>query len=179
MIALAEREKHETPAQRAEREKKDARDRRERDALINDAFAVFEAKVAGRETVDGRTLLVATLTPRERAETKTREGKWMKKFAGTIWVSESDYQIARIEMTALDTITIGWGLVGRVHEGSRLTFVRRKVNDEVWLPAEMRFQAKGRTLVFRGFQFDTITTYSDYKKWSVDSTVSYGVPPSP
>jgi hypothetical protein len=177
MIAQFEREKVETPAQRALRVEKKTKERREREAIMNDAFAIYEPRMAGRETLDGEPVLVATLTPRRNAQPKTREGKWMGKFSGRIWVSESDYQIAKIEMTALDDLTIGLGIVGRVHEGSKLTFARRKVNNEVWLPAEASMKATGRTLLFRTFSFDTITTFSDYRKWSVDTSITYGVPP--
>jgi hypothetical protein len=177
MVATAEQEKQETPAQKSARLKKRADERREREAIMTDAFAVYEPRVAGREVLDGETVLVATLTPRPKVEPKTREGRWMKKFHGRIWVSESDYQIARIDMTALDDLTIGLGIVGRVHEGSRLLFARRKVNGEVWLPAEMRMEASGRTLLFRPFKLDTVTTFSDYRKWSVDTSVTYGAPP--
>jgi hypothetical protein len=177
MLAQVEQEKNETPAARAARLKKEADERREREAIMNDAFAIYEARMAGREQLDGQPVLVATLLPRAYVEPKTREGRWMKKFQGRIWVSESDYQVARIEMTALDDLTIGMGIVGRVHEGSKLTFARRKVNNEVWLPAEARMEASGRTLLFRSFNIDTVTTFSDYKKWSVDTSVTYGIPP--
>jgi hypothetical protein len=177
VIAQAQQEKVETPAQRAVREKKKADERREREAIMNDAFAIYEPKMAGREMLDGQQVLVATLEPRPNVDAKTREGKWMKKFHGRIWVSESDYQIAKIEMVALDDLTIGLGIVGRVHEGSRIAFARRKVNNEVWLPAEARLEATGRTLLFRAFRFDTVTTFSDYRKWSVGTSVTYGVPP--
>ncbi len=177
VIAEAEQQKIETPAQRALRDKKRTDERREREAIMNDAFAMFESKMVGRGMLDGQHVLIAGLEPRANVEGKTREGRWMKKFHGTIWVSESDYQIAKIEMTALDDLSIGLGIVGRVHEGSRITFARRKVNNEVWLPAEARMEASGRTLLFRSFRFDTVTTFSDYRKWSVDTSVTYGDPP--
>jgi hypothetical protein len=178
VMAQVEQEKVETSAQRTTRLKKDAEDRRQREAIMNDAFAIYEPTMAGREVLEGQHVLVATLTPRPNAEAKTREGRWMKKFQGKIWVSESDYQIAKIDMTALDDLTIGLGFVGRVHEGSRIAFARRKVNNEVWLPAEARLEASGRTMLFRTFKFDTVTTFSDYRKWSVDTSVTYGIPKS-
>jgi hypothetical protein len=177
VIAEAEQQKIETPAQRAARQKKNTDERREREAIMNDAFAIYESKMAGREVLDGQPVLVAMLEPRQNVDAKTREGRWMKKFHGRIWVSESDYQMAKIEMVALDDLTIGMGIVGRVHEGSRLSFARRKVNNEVWLPAEARMEATGRTMLFRSFRFDTVTTFSDYRKWSVDTSVTYGAPP--
>jgi hypothetical protein len=176
MVAEAERDKNETPGQRAQRQYQEAKDRREREAIMNDAFNVFEAKMVDREIVDGQPLVVATLTPLANAKTTTREGKWMKKFHGRIWVSEEDYQVARIEMEALEDLTIGWGVVGRLHEGTRLVFARRKVDDETWLPAEMRLEASGRTLLFRTFKIDTVTEYSDYRRWSVGTAITYTVP---
>jgi hypothetical protein len=177
MLGELERQKHETAAQRAAREKEDADERRQRDAMVNDAFAVFEPLVAGRETIDGEPVLVASLTPRRYVQPKTREGRWMTKFIGRVWVSETDYQIVRVDMTVRDPLTIGMGFVGRVHEGSRLVVSRRKVNNEVWLPAELKVDASGRTLLFRPFTLDTVTTYSDYRKWSVETSVTYGASP--
>ena len=56
-------------------------------------------------------------------------------------------------------------------------FSRRKVNGETWLPAEARIDASGRTLLFRVFQISMRTEYFDYKKWSVDTSVTFGAPP--
>ena len=83
----------------------------------------------------------------------------MKKFSGRIWIAEADRQIVKIDMVANDDISIGLGLVGRVHQGSRLVFSRRKVNGETWLPAEARIDASGRTLLFRVFQIHMRTEY--------------------
>lgn len=176
MVALALQEQNETPDQRAKRLKKEADEKREKDDAIDDAFAVFAVKVEGREMRDGHRTIVATLTPRQNAKTKTDLGKYLKKFKARAWVAEDEAQLVHIEATALEDITIGWGLVGRVHDGGRFTFTRRKVNNEVWLPAEATFEASGRTLLFRSFQISTTTTYSDYKKFNVDTSVTYSSP---
>ena len=141
---------------------------------MNDAFTIYEARVAGREVLDGQPVLVATLEPRQNVDAKTREGKWMKKFHGKIWASESDYQIARIEADVIDDVTYGWGILARLHKGTRAEFVRRKVNGEVWLPARETIHASGRSLLFRKFKLDTETTYSDYRKFEVSTGERFG-----
>ena len=161
----AERRRRETARQRAAREAAEARERRERDAALDDALAVYEAAVVGRERLEGQRLLVLDVKPRKDAGVATREGRWMKQFAGRVWVSEDDYQIAKLDMRALDDVTIGWGIVGRVHAGSRFVFTRRKF-EGTWLPAEVVFEGTGRTLLFRTFQIHTVTTYSAYKRLS-------------
>ena len=158
-----ERRRSETDRQRAARLAKEAEERRERDAVLDDALAVFEVRFNRREIVDGRPLLIGTATPRPHARVSTREGRWLKQFAGDIWVSEADSQIARLDMRAIDDVSIGWGIVGRVHTGSRFVFARRYV-EGAWLPSEVTFEATGRTMLFRRFEIHTTTTFSDYRR---------------
>ena len=178
-IAEYERDKAETAAARAARLAKDAQERRERDAIVNDAFAVFEPTVLGRDTIDGQGVLVLWLRPRPNVSPRTREGGYMTAFAGKLWVVEADGQIVKIDLTAFDDISVGYGVVGRVHKGARLEFARRFVNNEAWLPASSHISAKGRTLMFRPFTFDVRTEYTDYKKWSVDTKVTFDQPTKP
>jgi hypothetical protein len=159
----AERQKRESPKQRAERLEKEADEQRERNAIVADGFAVYEPSLVGRETLDGYELLVIALTPREDAKVTTRQGRWMKQFEGRVWISAADYQIVRLDMHARDDVTIGWGLLGRVHEGSRLVYKRRRF-ENAWLPEQLIFDASGRTLLFRTFDLDLVTTYSGYRR---------------
>ena len=159
----AARDRSETPAQRANRLAKEAEAHRRREALLTDAFAVYEPTLVGRETIDGQQVLVADLHPRADAQVTTREGTWMKNFSGRLWVAESDYRLVKLDMRAFEDITIAWGVIGRVHKGSRVLFTRRRF-ENAWLPATMTYEAAGRTLLFRTFQFSVTTTYSDYKR---------------
>ena len=165
LAEAAEKRRRETPQQRAAREAAEERERRERDAALDDAVAVFALTFVGRERLDGERVLVYDVHPRPNATVTTREGRWMKHFAGRVWIDEQDYQIAKLDMRARDDVTIGWGIVGRVHAGSRFVFTRRKF-EGIWLPAEVVFQGTGRTLLFRRFQIHTVTTYSGYKRVS-------------
>ena len=179
VLAEVEREKTETPAARRARLAKEAQERRERDAIVDDAFAIFEATAIGRDTIDGQGTLILWITPRRNAPARTREGGYMKKFAGKLWVVEADGEIVKVDLTAFDDISVGYGVVGRVHQGARLEFTRRRVNDEAWLPSSSHISAKGRTLLFRPFTFDVRTDYMDYKKWSVDTKVTFDGPTKP
>ncbi len=163
LLKKAEREKTETPRQRAARLQEEAEEIRERDAILEDAYAVFELGFICRETLDGQPMLVLSLKPRAQARVATREGEWMKQFSGQMWVSEPGYHIARLDLRALDDVSIGWGVVARIHSGSGFTFVRKKIED-AWLPSELTVEGSGRTLLFRKFQVKTVTTYSDHKK---------------
>ena len=155
----------ETPEQRAERMAREATEQRDRQKILEDAFRAFTASVVRRETVDGHPVLVARMTPRPDARVTTREGRWMTHFEGFLWVAETDYQVVKLDMRATSDVTIGWGVIGRIHEGSRVAALRQRVGD-AWLPAETTYEATGRTLIFRPFAFSVTTTYSDYKRRS-------------
>jgi hypothetical protein len=173
---LARSRAQETPKERARRVEKEARAQRERDALIADVFRAYDMKLARREMIDGVSTIAVTLTPRPKSVATTGEGKHLKKFQGTAWVSETDYQVVRIDVECIDTVLVGWGLLGRVHKGSRLTIERRKVNGEVWLPRRTRIEVRGRSLLVRKFTVVAETEFSNYRKFAVDTTETFGVP---
>lgn len=114
------------------------------------------------------------MTPRKDFRTTSNNDfvKYAKKFKGHAWVDEADGQVARIRLEAIEPLTLGWGLIGRVHRGSVAMFERRKVNDEVWLPWRARLDVTGRAALFRRFAIETETVWWDYKKFSVETAVT-------
>ncbi len=97
-----------------------------------------------REPIDGHVTILATLDPKESVKPQTDDGKIMRNFKARAWISESDYELVRIEIEAIRDLSFGMGLLARVHKGTVATFERRKVNNEVWLPAKVTWTASGR-----------------------------------
>ena len=93
----------------------------------------------------------------------------MKRFRARVWIHELEYQLVKADLESVEDVTIGWGLLARLRKGTNVTLQRTKVNDEVWLPATLRVIGTGRTLIFRGFKIDSLTQWSDYKKFSVNT----------
>lgn len=168
---------HETPDQRRKREQREADNRRRRQERIEDVFRAYDIELVGRDIIDGESMIVVSLEPRPGAQTRSDRGKYLKKLRGRAWVAERDAQVVKVEVEAIDDLLIGWGIAGRVHEGSRLTFERRKVNDEVWLPFREQIEVSGRALVFRKFRVELVTEYSEYRKFEVATRETYAVPP--
>ena len=116
----AQKRRAETPAQQARRLERAERERRPAAAILEDAFKVFEPTIVARETIAGESTIVVDMTPRRNARVSTREGGWMKEFQGRAWFLEEDGQFARLDMQAIDDVSVGWGIVGRLHKGSRI-----------------------------------------------------------
>jgi hypothetical protein len=170
----AQRERaSETPAARARRERKEAHERRKDLEELDDALSMIEVTIAGRKTVDGRSMIVLDLRPKDDPpRPRTRMGRIMRNFTGQALISEADHELVRVELEALDTISVGWGVIARIHRGSRASFERKLVNGEVWLPARAHVQATGRAALVKGIRVDTETVYSDYRKFTADAQIT-------
>ncbi len=168
---------NESPAERARHDREAEADRREEHDAIEEIFRVYDIRMIGRETVGGYPTIVAALEPRPGYQPSSDDGRMMKRFRSRVWVHEFDYQLVKVWLEAVDDVTYGWGLVARLHRGATVTYERRKVNDEVWLPARMEIAGSGRTLVFRGFKLDAITEWSDYKRFQVKTDEKFGSTP--
>ncbi|HYU77504.1 MAG TPA: hypothetical protein VEK56_00880 [Vicinamibacterales bacterium] len=155
------------------------KERRKTVELVDEIFRVYDMRMLGRETVEGHDTITFSLTPRRGVKARSRDGGIMQHFTGKAWVSESDYELVRLEIEAIDTVSIGLGLLARVHKGSHAAFQRRKVNGEVWLPASASYTGSARVLLLKSLRVGGTAEFSNYRKFTVDTSTSYGRPKSP
>ena len=174
VVAELAKRQRESPADREKRLRLEAKEARDEAATIDDVFRIFDFQLVERQPIEGHSTIVVAFTPRPDAEPRTDAGKVLKKTKGRAWVSEDDFELARIEAEVLDDIPLGMFLL-KFYKGTTLAFDRRKVNDEVWLPAQARISLSGRALV-RKFRIDTVIQYSDYRKFSVETDTVFKVP---
>jgi hypothetical protein len=163
--------------ERQEREREKAR--RERDEAVNDIFNVFDIQMIGRERVEEHDTIAFVLTPRRDAKPKTRAGDQLRHFSVRAWVSENDHELVKLEAEAISDLKSGLGVVARLHKGSRLSFLRRKVNGEVWLPAVVSYHGSLRVGLFFTPRRSGTSEFSDYRKYSVDTSEVLGKPKEP
>jgi hypothetical protein len=171
---VSEKSGEERARQAREREE----DLRELNETLDEMLRVFEFRMVGRESRGGHDMIVLSLTPREDARPRTREGRIMRKLRARAWISESDYEVARLEIETLDTILIGWGVVARVHKGSVASFERRKVNGEAWLPVSFEYSASARVGLVKVMRRTVVSEYSKHRKFDVQTAERYALPGS-
>jgi hypothetical protein len=174
VLEEVQKREHESAADRAKRAERAAKDRREEDEMLDDVTRVYTFTLVERQMRNGQPMIVVAFVPRRDAAPKTENGKLMTKIRGRGWVSESDYEVARVEFEMLDDLSVGM-VLGKIYKGTTGSLDRRKVNDEVWLPAEARFNGSGRALV-RKFHIETVIEFSDYKKFSVETDTAFKIP---
>jgi hypothetical protein len=146
-------------------------------AAVDDIFRVYDVRMAKRESIEGHNTILATLTPKADPKPRTDDGKIMTHFKALAWISESDYELVRAEIEAVDTLSFGLGLLARVHKGTVATYQRRKVNNEVWLPERVTWTASAKVLLLKSLRLRGVSEFSNYRKFTVDTSTSYARPP--
>jgi hypothetical protein len=165
---------NETPQQKQRRLEKEAEDLRRERVVIEELFRMDDIQIAGREILDGRGAVLVTFRPRPGYRPQTKGGKVLQKLAGRAWIDEDEHQLVRIDAELLDALGVGPAGVFRLQKGARAFFQRRRVNDEIWLPAEARFSGAAKVLLFVLGRLDARSEYSDYRKFSVSTSTEVG-----
>jgi hypothetical protein len=166
-----------TSTEREKEARQRDKERRKYNAAVDDLFRIYDIHVLRRESIEGHDTIFATLMPRADVKPQTDDGKIMRKFKARVWVSESDFELVRAEIEAIDDLTFGLGLLARVHKGTTATYQRRKVNNETWLPETVTWTASARVLLLRSLRLRGVAEFSDYRKFTVDTSTTYTPPP--
>jgi hypothetical protein len=152
---------------------------RERSEDVDDIFNVFDVRMVGREQIDGHGTIAFVLKPRPDAKPRTDSGKMMHHFNARAWISESEYELVKIDVEAIEPISFGLGLLARLQPGATASFQRRKVNGEAWLPARVTYSGGGRLLMVRKMRLAGSSDFFEYRKFSVTTETSVDAPVPP
>ncbi len=167
--SVAER-RDETAAQRKQRlAEYDRRPEWQREAW-RELPEAFDFRLAGEEVWDGNGLYVIEATPRQGYQPRSRTAKVLAHLQGKLWVDKQDYHLVKAEVEVVDTISVGLFLV-RVAKGSRATFEQACVNDEVWLPRQVRVFASARLGLLKVLHIEQEVSYSKCREFQPNSPI--------
>jgi hypothetical protein len=143
---------------------KEERRREGRRTTMDDVVAMLTFTMDRRETLHGREAIVIKFAPKEEASPETSEGRIAKAFTGAAWVDEVAREVIKVEATAVDSISFGFGLIARLNKGTTVTLNREAIEGTTWLPTSIRFAGEGRALLIRKLNVDQRIEWSEYKK---------------
>ena len=147
------------------------REKQRIDSLFSYFGSIYNIQVVQRDVIDGHSTLLLALTPRTNTKTKDDFLKMLQNVAVRGWVQESGHKVVKIEADVIDAISFGLGLLAKIHKGSRLQLERRPINDEIWAPIRMEATMNARILLLKGLSERQVSEYSDFRKYTVESTV--------
>jgi hypothetical protein len=148
--------------------------RRDREFLLEVADA-YDFTLEPDQKLDGQDVWIVDGVPKPGYHAKSRDGRALLKIRGRIWIEKAGYQWVRIE--AQTTATISFGLfLARLNPGAKLVFEQTRVNNEVWLPKREFLSGSGRIGLLKRIAEDQEITWSDYRKFQVNSRIVSAAP---
>ena len=146
-------------------EKQERRVRTGGPSTIDDTASALRFSIDRREVVHGRDAIVVRFEPRPDANPQTREGKLARMFSGLIWVDEAALEVTRVEATAVEDLSYGFGLLAKLRKGSVVTLTRQRIDEHIWLPTSVKFKGDGRALLaIRKLTIDFNVEWFDYRR---------------
>jgi hypothetical protein len=153
-----------SPPEHARQRRAWEKDQREKAKAVDDVFRVYDIRMLGRERMNGHDTIRFSLTPRADADPRTDDGEIMTHFKVRAWISETDYELVRVEAEAIETVSNAFVLISSVHPGARFSFARRKIDGEAWLPALSSYSGSARVGLVKVIRRSSTSEFSDYQR---------------
>jgi hypothetical protein len=167
---IVDKHKNESEDDRKKRLEKEAKRREESRKFVTEVADSHDFRVVGTELVDGREAWIIDGVPRPGYEPQDKEANFVSKFRGRLWIDKDDLQLAKMDIEAVDTASVGW-VLARIHKGTRVIYEQMRMNDEIWLPQHLTYKFDARVALFKGYNVDGEQTYRDYKKFRTSSKI--------
>jgi hypothetical protein len=167
---IIDKRKGESDDDRRKREEKETKEREDDRKFVREVADAYDFKLVGTEQVSGREAWVIDGEPRPGYEPQMKDAKFLPKFHGRVWIDKGDLQLAKMDIEAIETVSVGW-VVARIHKGSRFMLQQTRVNDEVWLPDHVTFKFDARVALFKGYNVDGDQQFRDYKKFRTSAKI--------
>ncbi len=167
---IIDKRKNESEEQRRKREEKEEKERQDGRKFVKEIADAYNFTLVGTELVGGREAWVIDGEPRPGFEPHVKGAKFLSKFHGRVWIDKNDLQMSKLDVEAIDTVSVGF-VLARIHKGTRFMLEQTRVNDEVWLPRHVTFKIDARVALVKGFNFNGEDIYRDYKKFRTSSKI--------
>jgi hypothetical protein len=167
---IVEKRKNESDSDKKKREEKEEKDREDGRKFVSEVADAYDFKLVGTELIGGREAWVIDAEPRAGFVPHMEGGKFLSKLHGRVWVDKGDLQVSKMDVEAIDTLSLGW-VLARVQKGAHATLEQTRVNDEVWLPRHVSFNVDARIALLKHYKIAGDQTFRDYKKFRTSATI--------
>jgi hypothetical protein len=168
---IIDKRKKESDGDRRKRLEKEEKSREEDRKFVLEIADAFNFRLIGPEVVDGHDAWVLEGEPRPGYEPKSRGARILGKFEGRVWIDKAEGQWVKLDISAIDPISVGF-VLARIHKGTHVVVEMTRVNDEVWLPRHVQFHIDVRLALLKNYDEDVEQTFHDYKKFRADTKVT-------
>ena len=120
-----------------------------------------------RLLVNGRSTLAYDFTGNPHAKAHGLAENAARKIAGTVWIDETDRDVARLEARFDDTFRIGGGFLATIQKGTSLIFEQSHIGEGLWMPSVSEIHLAARELMVKGVRRNIHVKDSDFRRFDI------------
>jgi hypothetical protein len=120
-----------------------------------------------RVSLNDRSTLAFDFVGDPHAKARGMAENAARKITGTVWIDETDREVARLEARFDDNFRIGAGLLLNVQRGTSLIFEQSRIGEELWMPAVSEIHLAARELLVKGVRRNIHIKDSDFRRFDI------------
>jgi hypothetical protein len=134
----------------------------EEDAWIQEFPDALDYQPAGEEMIHGRPALVLAISPRPGYQPRSMRARLFEKMRGKMWIDQADHEMTKADVEMFDTVSLGFGLVGRIEKGTRFHLERQRVGPGTWLMSAQSMRFDARIMLFKTMRRESSWERSEF-----------------
>lgn len=123
----------------------------------------LEFKLLGELGMDGRAVLHLDAQPRAGYRARNMRARVFEKMKGQIWLDKATSELVQADAEMFDTVSVGFGILGRIDKGTRFQMHRRIMPDGSWLTDRQRIRFGARIMLVKNLRNESFTEWTDFR----------------
>ncbi len=90
-------------------------------------------------------------------------------------VEPRDLRLVRIDSLLVESVTLGWGLLARLHKGGRFTLEQAQLPDGDWVTTRMTLDFTGKAFLFKTIRIKQKQIITDFRPAPANLSLAEGI----
>jgi hypothetical protein len=151
--------------------------RRGENASVGQILPIMKISNPRRVQLNGRSTLAFDFVGDPHTKAHGLAENAARRIAGTVWIDETDREVARLEARFDDTFRIGGGFLASIHKGTSLVFEQSRLGQELWMPTASEIHLTARELLVKGVRQNIHVKDSDFRRFDIGVLQQIAPPP--
>jgi hypothetical protein len=130
-----------------------------------------------RATLSGRSCMVFDFIGDRHAKAHGLAENAAKRITGTVWIDETDHEVARLEVRFDDNFHIGAGFLANIQRDTSLVFVQSRIDQDLWMPVATEIHLAARELLVKNIRENISVKDSGFRRFDVEVLQQVAAPP--
>lgn len=140
--------------------------------LFRDFPSAFLFQMGG---VENNGVVRLKFWPNPKFQPRSKEGLALRGMAGTLWIDPQNQRLVKISGKLIRDVTLGWGVVVRLHRGGQFVMQQADVGKGRWKTTLLAVDLTGKILLVKKLRVHMKQTRAAFQQVASDLTVPQAV----